>query len=276
MTEYYAGKYYLTIPTEDGKTVRSSKFIAYGLSINSSEHYKSASFPDVGTVLFDEFIATKIYLQNEFILFCNLLSTIVRVRDDVTVYLCGNTINIYNPYFQEMGLYRVKKMVPGDIDVYEYGKSGLRVCVFYTNGQKKIAKKSNVYFAFDNPRLEMVTNGAWELDMYPHLPIKYVPKDIVFTYFIKFDGLIYQAEVITVNGSSFTYIHRKTGEIKFPDKDIVFDPDTTDHRPNIRKYLSHGVLPWEKRLFRFFAENKVFYQDNDVGNAIENYLNLTR
>ena len=140
--EYYAGKYYLTIPTEDGKTVRSSKFIAYGLSINSSEHYKSASFPDVGTVLFDEFIATKIYLQNEFILFCNLLSTIVRVRDDVTVYLCGNTINIYNPYFQEMGLYRVKKMVPGDIDVYEYGKSGLRVCVFYTNGQKKIAKAS--------------------------------------------------------------------------------------------------------------------------------------
>ena len=35
----------------------------------------------------------------------------------------------------------------------------------------------------------MVTSGVWELDIYPHLPIKYNPKDVLFTYFIEFDNI---------------------------------------------------------------------------------------
>lgn len=274
--EYYGGKYYLQTEDEDGKVHRTDKVVAYGLSLNSAEHYKSASFPDVRTVLFDEFIATKIYLQSEFVLFCNLLSTIIRVRDDVRIFLCGNTINKYNPYFSEMGLYKAKDMRPGEIDVYQYGESGLKVCCYYTDGQKKNKKKSNVYFAFDNPRLQMITTGAWELDIYKHLKpeMKYRPKDILLSYFIHFDEQMFQAEVIVLNGSAFTYIHRKTGEIKYPDKDIVFDPDGDDYRVNHRRQINRDVLPWVKRLWRFYVEDKVYYQDNEVGNTISAYLSL--
>ena len=85
-----------------------------------------------------------------------------------------------------MGLTRVKDMKPGTIDVYQYGEEGkLRVAVEYAEASKE-GKKSDVYFAFDNPKLKMITTGVWEIDIYPHCPYKYKPKDIQFTYFIKF------------------------------------------------------------------------------------------
>ena len=33
----------------------------------------------------------------------------------------------------------------------------------------------------------MITGGAWELDLYPHLPREYEVKDIIFKYFISFN-----------------------------------------------------------------------------------------
>ena len=72
------------------------------------------------------------------------------------------------------------------IDLYTYGESNLRVAVEYSQGIKKESKKSNKYFAFDNPKLQMITNGKWEIDIYPHLPHKYKPKDIKFIYYIKY------------------------------------------------------------------------------------------
>ena len=105
--EFYAGKYYLTIPTEDGKTVRSSKFIAYGLSINSSEHYKSASFPDVGTVLFDEFIATKTTSQQPF---CNI-STSQKATEHKKKEVANNYVSNLLSVFTPVSNYMISKAI---------------------------------------------------------------------------------------------------------------------------------------------------------------------
>ena len=34
----------------------------------------------------------------------------------------------------------------------------------------------DVYFAFNNPKLQMITSGAWEMAIYPHNKVKYKPK----------------------------------------------------------------------------------------------------
>ena len=62
----------------------------------------------VNKMFLDEFIATQGYLMDEFILFTSLLSTIKRLRQNFKVFLCGNSINKFNPYFKEMGLVNCK------------------------------------------------------------------------------------------------------------------------------------------------------------------------
>ena len=270
--EYYAGKYYLTQRDEStGKERRTDNIIAYGFALTASEHYKSASFPNVRTVLFDEFMTRKFYLHDEFILFQNVLSTIIRTRDDVTIYMCANTVNKYGcPYFNEMGLYRIKEMRQGDIDAYTYGDSGLVVAVQWTDGIAK-KKPSDVYFAFNNPRLNMITKGSWEMDIYPHCPEKYVPKDIAFTYFINYEDQLLQCEIVMKENKTFTFIHRKTTPLKKEGEDLIYSTEY-DTRRNYRRRITVPMSELDRKILWYYNNDKVFYQDNDVGEVVRNYL----
>lgn len=267
---YYSYRWYFARLDENGKVEHMDEPFAYGFAITAMEHDKSTSYPNITTILFDEFLTRKSYLPDEFVLFMNVISTIIRYRDDVTIFMLGNTVNQYCPYFQEMGLTKIKTMQPGDIHVYEYGESGLRVAVEYSDSPNKF-KPSDKYFAFDNPKLSMITGGAWELAIYPHLPVKYKPKDVLFTYFISFNEELLQCEIIQHDDTLFTYIHRKTTPLKEPDRDIVFSPNPS-HRPNFKRRLTKPTNRMEKVIYHFFAKEKVFYQDNTVGEVVRNYL----
>lgn len=272
--QFFFGKY------DNGKLVLSDKPIGYAFAISQMEHDKSTSYPRVNNILFDEFMTRSEYgyLNNEFVSFMNVLSTIIRERgekDNIRILLCGNSVNFTCPYFQELGLTNIKKMKPGDIDIYTYGDSGLKVAVEFAEPFKG-KTSSNKYFAFNNPRLKMITGSdgeaTWEIDMYPHLPYKYRPNQVILTYFIIFDGCTMQCEVIKGEGGIFTFIHRKTTEIRDPEHDLVFTPEPDPrlnwntnilkiHQPKIRNIMS-----------KVFDTTKFFYQDNELGEYMRNYL----
>lgn len=269
---YYSDRWYFARPGgSDGRLVTAAEPFAFGFSLAQMEHDKSTSYPNITMVIFDEFISRIGYLPNEFVIFMNVLSTIIRQRNDVKIYMLGNTVNKFCPYFQEMGLGHVEKMEPGTIDVYKYGDSQLKVAVERTKDHNLEGRKSEVYFAFDNPSLQMITGGAWELDLYPHLPREYEADNIVFKYFIKFNDQILQCEVLSFDDCCFTYIHRKTGEIRHPDIDIIFS-DEYDPRPNHMRNLRKPTNNVAKKIADFFRSDSVYYQDNDVGELVRNYL----
>lgn len=269
---YYSGIYYLSKKDEStGKMLRTDEIVARAFSINSQEHYKGSSFPNIKYILFDEFMTRKYYLVDEWTQYCNLLSTIIRQRDDVKIFMCANTITKYGcPYFTEMGLTHIKQMKQGDIDLYNYGDSGLVVAVEYSGGIAK-NKASNIYFAFDSPHLKMITQGAWEMDIYPHCPVKYQPKDILFTYFIQFDEQTLQCEIIQHEDLLFTFIHRKTSELKNTEEDIIYQVDYSP-RANILRKLNKPTSKIEQKIWSFFTKDKVFYQDNEIGEIVNSYL----
>ena len=270
--KYYSDRWYLAnYDEETGRLIPDSEPFCYGFSLASMEHDKSTSYPDITIVAFDEFISRYGYLPDEFVTFMNVLSTIIRQRNDVVIYMLGNTVNKYCPYFKEMGLGHVEEMEPGSIDIYNYGESNLKVAVERTRDHSIEGRKSEVYFAFDNPSLQMITGGAWELDLYPHIPRDYNEGKIIFKYFIEFNDQILQAEVLTYNDCCFTYIHRKTGEIKHPEKDLVFS-DKYDPRPNHLRNLRRPSSQLGKKVAEFFKNDNVYYQDNDVGELVRNYL----
>lgn len=274
MMRFFRGAFYLAYVDDEGTITSSETPCGYALSLTAKEHYKSISFPKVTTVVFDEFLTDKMYLPDEYMIFMHTLSTIIRSeREDVVIFMCGNTVNHYSPYFKEMGLTNIKNMQMGDIDVYTYGGSDLKVCVYFTDSVKG-GKKSNVYFAFNNPRLNIITGkgNVWEMDIYPHKPeeLTIAPRDILLYFFIVFEGDILQCEIIHYGGL-MVYIHRKTTPIQNPDKDIVFSP-TSDSRPNYYRSLTRPVDKLSKKIISLFSASKIFYQDNEIGETVKNYL----
>lgn len=273
---YNAGKWYLA-KYENGVRIHSDEPFAFAFALSNMEHDKSISYSGVTTIMFDEFLTRTNYLADEFVIFMNVLSTIIRQRNNVKIFMLGNTLNKYSPYFVEMGLTHVKDMKQGEIDVYQYGDGNLRVAVEFAE-QVKGGKPSDIYFAFDNPKLSMITgkgNNVWELDIYPHKPCKFKPIDIKFTFFIIFDNETLQCEVVQVNQNRFIFIHRKTTEIRKPDSDLVYTCDY-DTRPNWRRKITQPLYPIEKKICELIKNDKVFYQDNEVGEIFRNYVIWTK
>ena len=271
--QFYFGKY------DNGKLVLSEQPIGYAFAISQMEHDKSTAYPKVINILFDEFMTRSEfgYLKNEFVAFMNTLSTIMRERGDkdkIKIFLAGNTVNFTCPYFNELGLTNIKKMKPGDIDVYTYGDSGLKLAVEYAEPFKG-KQNSNKYFAFNNPRLKMITGAdgsSWEIDLYPHLQKKYTPKQVIFTYFIIFDGCTMQLEVIRYPEGIITFVHRKTTEIRHPEKDIVFSTEPTYHVNWNTNILKIHQPKLKEAFSKIFDLSKFFYQDNELGEYMRNYL----
>lgn len=265
--------YLKRIDEETGETLEEDpRPFGFAYALNQEEHAKGIVLPMAKNILFDEFITRKYYLPDEFISFQNLCSSIIRKQTDVRIYMCANTISKYCPYFEEMGLSNIKKQEKGTIDIYTYGDSGLIVAVEYTKDGGERSKENNSYFAFNNPKLKMITDGDWELDIYPHMPIRDIkPKEYLYTYFIDFKGDLLQCEIIGRDDDMFTYIHRKTTPLQEKDGDIIFQDDV-DYRSNRRRNLLKASDKIGKRIASFFALDKVFYQDNEVGDIVNNYL----
>lgn len=272
---YRTGRFYLCTYNDKGKPIYNEEdIIGYAFSLSENEHNKANSYPRVTNIIFDEFLTNKIYLPDEFMLFMNTVSTIVRQRTNVKIYMLGNTVNKFCPYFKEMGLTNILTMKQGSIDVYTYGETKLKVAVEYADSKKKF-KKNNFYFAFNNPKLKMITGGAWELNIYPHAPVKWLPKNIMFTYFIDFNDSLYQCEIINKDDNVFTYIHEKTTPIKNPDKDIIY---TLDYNPKINYNINilKPLNDYQNKITWFYTHDRVYYQDNNVGDAINNYLKICK
>lgn len=273
---YYANKWYLkkTNTKNPKESVISDTPFAYALSLSSEEHDKSTAYPRVKNIFFEEFISRKNYLSDEFTTFMNLLSTIIRLRNDVKIFMAGNTINKYAPYFDEMGLTNVKNMKVGSTEIYTYGESGLKVAVEFSDLPSK-DKPSNVYFAFNNPKLSMIRGdgGIWEIDIYPHLTreMKYKPQDIIYKYFVIWDNDILQCDIVKLNNTAFTFVHAKSTPIKEDNTNIVYSTEH-NYKPNYKRKITRASNKQEEIILWFFKNEKVFYQSNEIGEIMRNYI----
>lgn len=265
---YETSKFYFNRYDENENKIIKSEVIGYAFTLAEMEHYKSFSYPNVYEILFEEFITRGYYLGDEFILFQNMLSTIIRDKNDVKIFMLGNSVNKYNPYFVEMGLTNAKNQKQNTIDIYEYGNSGLKVAVEYTESISS-KKECSKYFAFDNPRLKMITTGAWEIDIYPHLPKKYNPKNVLYRFYIEYDKDIMQCNIISIDNDNFIYIHPKTTPIK--DDNLIYTSEYSC-KSNYRRKIGIGLTKLENIITLLFRLDKVFYSSNEVGEVINNYL----
>lgn len=78
------------------------KHAGYALPLSTSKILKGIPYPNVRTIIFDEFImdvGSYRYLPDEVTMFLEFFETVARMRDNVRVYFLSNALTVTNPYF---------------------------------------------------------------------------------------------------------------------------------------------------------------------------------
>ena len=273
--KYKFGKFYLIATDGESNTVEDETPFAFTFSISAMEHDKSIAYPGIKHILFDEFISRLSYIPDEFQLFMNVLSTLIRERDDVDIWMLGNTVSKDCPYFREMGLKHIYQQQPGTIDTYSYKKNGQELIIAVEYTKNIAAKKSDKYFIFDNPKMEMITGGAWELAIYPHLFERYKPAQVCFTFFIVYRDTTLQCEIIEGKRGLFIYAHLKTTPLKDLDDDLIYCIEPSANM-NHRVDITRPVYNVEKNILQLIGSERICFQDNEIGEVFNDYMKWCR
>lgn len=274
---YRAKEFHLVHLDEEGKVdKRDPEAFCVTASINTAEHTKGQDRGEIHLILFDEFMTRNAYLTNEFVQYCNLLSSLIRNRDNCIIYMLANTVNRYCPYFKEMGLKDVESMPQGQVYLYNYGNADLTVAVEYCDPVKATEKVASKYFAFDNPQLEMITSGAWELMMYPRPPYKIFETDIKYRFYIQFGDAMLCGEIIHPThgvGTSdlFIFIHPQTKDIEIGNKTVFYTDSFTTSRCHVR-FLKDQPTNVHKLITDLILKKAVCFSSNETGEIFRNWL----
>lgn len=114
----------------------------YYFPLSTSHILKSMSFPDVETIIFDEFIIDKgtyRYLTQEVNAFLNFYDTISRDRD-IKVYFIANAITMTNPYFLYWNIVDIPKNSP-----FKFYKNNL-ILLEYVHNEEFAENRRNTRF----------------------------------------------------------------------------------------------------------------------------------
>lgn len=274
---YRAKEFHLCAIDSEGKIIaKDDTAFCITAAINTSENTKGEDRGEVHTIVFDEFMTRSGYLNNEFVRFMNLLSTLIRDRENAVIYMLANTVNKYCPYFSEMGLKNIDKLAQGEIAVYTYGSSDLTVAVELCDEVQATKQTASKYFAFDNPQLQMITRGAWEFQIYPRAPYKILPEDIVLKFYIQFAEQLLACEVVHSTmkqycNDVFIFVHPQTKDVSVDDFTIMYVSDFSSCRMHVR-YLKDQPTEGHKLIYSLIQRKAVCFSDNDTGEVFRNWL----
>ena len=263
--------FYLATWDENGAEIIAPEPFGFGFALTQMEHDKGGNYPaKVSTIIFDEFLTRGMYLPDEMALFSNVLSTVIRDDGQAKIWMLGNTVSRYCPYFREMGLRHVREMEIGGVQEYTGTRDDCTIVVHWADGLPE-GKETDKYFAFDNPKLKMITEGRFETAVYPHCPFDLATADVVFTFFVWFADDLLRGDVIVRGGDEFIMFTPKTTELKFPDSELIYS-DRIDTRRNWRRRITRPATDAERAILMLIKLEKVFYADNETGEVMRTYL----
>lgn len=108
--------FYIRLKTEDEHQKWTKKDIAgFGFTLSTANNKKSISYPNITTLIFDEFLLDKgnqMYLADEPVKLLSLYETVARPgtgHPRVILFMLANAISITNPYFMFWGLHMPMK-----------------------------------------------------------------------------------------------------------------------------------------------------------------------
>ena len=275
------GMRYIAVDYDDkGKPiVNEENTIGFIWDVNEAERLKGQSFPGVTNIVFEEFISLSQmgYIPDEVTLFLNCLSTIIRDRTNVKVWMLGNTVNPYNPYFKHFGI-KGLELRQGEIWTKTDTLTGCKLAVEFCAQRRQGSLKgtSAKYFAFGTAdgSTDMILTGQWQLPDYPLK--KFRASQSVKKYVVLFDDRKMMMHLmINDNGDPYLYV-RTLQDFRITDDLIVMDL-----LPNMKKnyYTAFQNLPLNdttRMIYSLLTNKKIYFDDRMTGAYFYNFLSQSQ
>lgn len=252
------------VDNEDAKI----EIIGYYFALVQARYKKSAKYPGVYNIVFEELIDSKGYLYNEPDEFQQLVSTILRDRPG-KIFLVGNTLTRDCPYFSVWGLYNIFHQKSGTIETYQ--AEDTKIAVEYCS---ETESKSGMFFG--NIKKNIVS-GQWDARSYALI------KDIesyqqILRIFVVTDLLKYCLELCVASDTKETFVyfrqHQSEKEIDYDSEIVIQNCFSLNHKTfrKLDDFLNHykGKEGSYGRLFlqcieMCLKEDRVVFSDNLTG-----------
>ena len=234
--EYRGNTYYINEHKKyikDGELLvnefcKSGEVLGKVIPIMRQQNYKSINYEKVNNIIFDEFALQNDYGYSidEVDNFKSLLSTIVRIREDIKVYFIGNVLTPYNPYFQMFGI-DAMKLKAGNTYTFIDNSQYDEPCVVLLEFTKSVTNKVT-----DIPRLLRLPDNAQVtgLDAYE------LPKQVIGSN----DWLLIALENVDIFNEHYYYGYRFITSI---DESITFKKVNNEYQFEHIEYVSvHDIF----------------------------------
>ncbi len=271
----YKGEWQILGFNEDSPSKKENLgTIGYYFALNQSTYDKSVSYPNVDTICYEEFLVgpNQFELKGEFELFLNFISTIKRNRENMVVYMLGNTVNRNNQILAEMNI-NVRDLHIGQIQRYSYmGENGVEnsVAIEYCNPVNQ-SNESRSFFTFNNQRQDMIVKGQWQVGAYPQFNLDDFYNDILPNIGIILEAEQYRLYCYAVEKNDGIWLYVSPDRLaKRLEYFTLTDKPTI---PNFKHYNYTSDLPPARKLIKLISSsmmnNHTLYLDDLTGSDFE-------
>lgn len=264
----YSDGIYLSNISDEGKIERGV-LIGKAMCLANYERYKSREYPEVTTIIYEEFVTHGLYLRDEPRRLMDLVSTIFRRRKG-KVFMIANTISRVCPFFQEWNLHNIPNMQESQIDTYVFHENEYDVKIAVEMCKNSTEKSSGMFFG---NYAKSIDSGHWETKIYNKLSdirVQFNECKTIYTLGLLSNGFGFMINLIqlpTKELAVYIYPARKKGvnEYRLPERKIC---DTFSLSPRVSKTLKLEI-PAEDIISRLFKDDKVLFATNLVGADFE-------
>ena len=271
ISQYRKVLYFSIYDENTGKTQRFEK-IGYVMSLSTEQHMSSASFLDVDTIIFEEFMERGTYIPHEPDRLMIFYSTIDRKRGTTKIYMVGNSISRVCPYIREWGLDEIfRNLKQGEIATKEIQNEENKVTIAIEFCMASGGKTMTIGNASS-----MVDKGNWQSYPQPKLPKSYNDYNVLFRFGFQFKGFRFLCDYLSDKETYETifFIYPKTEE--FRNGIIVFSDEI-----KVSSYWQRDIYNISikndklRNLFMNFKENKIFYSSDLCGTDFKQVIDFT-
>lgn len=251
--------------------IKRGEHIGYVVPLSGEQHYSGASFLDVDTIIFEEFMERGTYLPNEPSKLMIFYSTVDRKRGTTKMYLVGNTISRICPYLTDWNLLNtIRTLKQGEMTsvIFYNDVTKVEIAIEYCrpSGGKKLAIGASS---------TMIDSGSWQTNPQPKLPKSKKEYSVIYRIGFQYMGFRFLGELLKDNKTKdivwFVYPYNKD----FTDNMIVFSDII---RPTIKWQRDiYNISIKNDRLQKVlstFKENCIFYSDDLTGTDFKNAIDF--
>lgn len=248
----------------------NKKQAGFAIALTQQVQIRSTPYPNVRLIIFDEFVLderkTLKYLKDEVTTFLEIVSTVVRSRDDLRIYCCANSISYVNPYFE----YWKIRIDPNHKKTFYFSPLNDQVVVELYSNKQYADKMSNIKFGkliagtdYGNYNI----NNDVLLDSDEFLMYK-KPKDSYFICSFRYDD-----KLIGCWFSPKEQLYHFNDQVD-PYGKVKVSITTDDHAYDYTTLKSLKREGYFKAMMLYYSKGFCFYKDQETKRTMYDILKL--